>query len=138
MDNSVLDLYGKYQWTQLHGDSVTLTTGDPVDFHSITSHRLRFGGRYIFSMSDRRRSATSRIHPYLGAAWEHEFDSGARSSVEGIALAAPNLRGGTGIGEVGVAFKPASSSGFFADLGVQGYTGRREGVTAALTIGRRF
>ncbi|MCL2624237.1 MAG: autotransporter outer membrane beta-barrel domain-containing protein, partial [Planctomycetaceae bacterium] len=138
LDDSSLDLYGKYLWSQVNGDSVMLTTGDLVNFHGITSHRLRFDGRYVFSLSDRRRSAISRIAPYLGLAWEHELDAGSHASANGFSLPSPDLRGSTGIGEFGVAFKPSSSRGLFADFGVQAYTGRREGVTAALTVGRRF
>ena len=132
--NASLDLYGKYLWSQVKGNSVTLTTGEPIDFKSINSHRMRFGGRYAFAAG----STSSRICPYVGAAWDQELDGIARASTNGYAIDAPSLRGGTGIGEAGVTFKPASSRGLFADFGVQGYTGRREGVTAALTVGRRF
>jgi len=139
------DLYGKYLWTQMQGDSVRLSTGDPIDFESVNSHRLRFGGRYMFgsvfvpvASSSPMSSASRRITPYIGAAWEHEFGGTARASTNGFTIAAPSLRGGTGIGELGIAFQPASNRGVFVDLGVQGYTGKREGFTAAIHVGKNF
>ena len=42
------------------------------------------------------------------------------------------------IGELGIALKPMTNHGFYFDLGVQAYTGKRDGVTAGLFIGRSF
>jgi len=111
--------------------SLELTTRDPVDFESVNSHRLRVGGRYNFATN-------SRLTPYLGGYWEREFSGTARSSTSGFALPASSLRGNTGIGEAGIALKPATSRGFCIDLGVQCYGGKRDGVNAALNIGRNF
>ena len=60
------------------------------------------------------------------------------TSTSGFALPASSLRGNTGIGEAGIALKPATSRGFFADLGVQCYAGKRDGVAAALHAGRKY
>ncbi|MDR2924905.1 MAG: autotransporter outer membrane beta-barrel domain-containing protein, partial [Azoarcus sp.] len=46
-EKASLDLYGKYFWTRLDGDSVTLSTGDPVRFNSADSNRLRVGTRFV-------------------------------------------------------------------------------------------
>jgi len=70
--------------------------------------------------------------------WEYEFDGTARATTNGLAIDAPSLRGGTGVGEVGLIWKPTSYRGLYADLGIQGYTGQREGITANLQVGRRF
>ena len=56
----------------------------------------------------------------------------------GFDIDATSLRGGTGISEIGLTWKPASYRGLYADLGVQGYTGTREGLTACLQVGRQF
>ena len=126
-----LDLYGKYIWTSLQGDSVTLSTGDPIDFHAVNSHRLRLGGRYS-------GAAIKTFKPYLGAAWEYEFDGDARASTSGYAIGVPSLRGSTGIGELGISWKPAKYRSVYIDCGVQGYLGKREGASAILQIGRNF
>ena len=51
--HNMLDVYGKYFWTHQSGDSVTLSTNDPVRFESIDSHRLRLGGRSNYVVNRR-------------------------------------------------------------------------------------
>jgi outer membrane autotransporter protein len=120
-----LDLYGKYFWTRLQGDSVTLSTGDPVKFESTDSSRLRLGGRFAWAVNE-------HVSPYIGAAWEHEFEGRARATAHGFDIDAPSLSGDTGIGELGLTLTPSASLPLYFDLGVQGYTGKREGVTGSL------
>jgi outer membrane autotransporter protein len=123
-----MDLYGKYFWTHQQGDSITLSSGDPVKFDGVDSHRLRLGGRL---------SGTANwLNPYIGAALEHEFDGKAKASTHGFAIDAPSLSGTTGIGELGFEWKPRRNLSF--DLGVQGYVGKREGCTASLAAGWVF
>ncbi|MDR3203807.1 MAG: hypothetical protein LBV23_03550, partial [Deltaproteobacteria bacterium] len=66
-DTASLDLYAKYFATVQKGDSVILTTGDPVTFNDATSSRLRLGARIGFAVND-------YVRPYIGAAWEREFN----------------------------------------------------------------
>jgi outer membrane autotransporter protein len=124
-DNASLDLYGKYFWTRQNGDSVHLSTGEPVKFKDADSSRVRFGGRLAYAIND-------AVSPYVGAAWEHEFDGRAKAATNGFDIAAPSLRGDTGIGELGLTLKPSKDLPLSFDLGVQGYAGKREGVTGSL------
>jgi hypothetical protein len=48
------------------------------------------------------------------------------------------LRGSTGIGELGLTLKPSKNLPLSFDLGVQGYTGKREGMTGSLQINFEF
>ena len=131
MDSLFVEFRHEIFHRQEQGNTVTLSTGDVVDFADVNSHRLRFGGRFT-------GGANKTFKPYVGAAWEHEFSGAARATTGGYAIDTPSLRGNTGIGEVGLSWKPASYRGVFADLGVQGYIGKREGVTANLCVGRVF
>jgi hypothetical protein len=115
-----LNLYGKYFWTRLEGDSVTLKTGDPVRFKDVESSRLRLGARFAYTFNE-------HVSPYVGLAWEREFDGEARATTHGLAIDAPSLKGNTGIGELGLTIQPSTSLLLYFDLGVSGYTGRREG-----------
>jgi outer membrane autotransporter protein len=126
-----LDLYGKYFWSRQEGDSLTLPTNDPVHFAATDSSRLRFGARFAYAVHE-------AVQPYLGAAYEHEFDGVARASTYGIDIAAPSLRGGSGIGEIGLRLTPSPSLPLSFDLGVQGYVGKREGVTGSLQARLEF
>jgi len=126
-NKSTLDLYGKYFWTHEGGDSLRLSTGNPVDFDDVNSHRLRFGGRLSYNKYE-------TVNPYIGVAYEHEFDGEARATTDGYAITAPSLEGDTGIGELGLTFKPSAALPVSVDLGVQGYVGTREGFTGTLHI----
>lgn len=60
-DKASLDLYGKYFWTRVQGDSLTLSTGEHLKFEDVDSNRLRFGGRFAYTVNE-------YIAPYIGAA----------------------------------------------------------------------
>ncbi|MDR0827097.1 MAG: hypothetical protein LBN33_04340 [Desulfovibrio sp.] len=124
-DKASLDLHGKYFWTRQEGDSVKLSTGESVRFDGIDSTRARAGARFAYTVNE-------YIAPYIGAAYEHEFDGKATAKTNGYSLPSPDIKGGTGIGELGFSFKPSQKLPLSFDLGVQGYTGKREGVTGSL------
>jgi hypothetical protein len=44
----------------------------------------------------------------------------------------------TGMGELGLSLKPSQNLPLSFDLGVQGYTGNREGVTGSLQVKWEF
>ena len=130
-DAATLDLYGKYFWTRQQGDSVGLSTGEHLSFDDINSSRLRFGGRFAYILNE-------HVAPYIGAAWEHELDGKARATTNGFDIDAPNLHGNTGIGELGLSLTPSADLPLTIDLGVQGYTGKHEGVTGSLMVKWEF
>jgi outer membrane autotransporter protein len=126
-----LDLSLKYLWTQQKGDSVRLSTGDQVTFEDVISSRLRLGGRFNYAINE-------YFSPYIGLAYEHEYDSQARATTNGFPIKAPSLEGDTGIGEIGVTFKPSLTFPLSFDLGGQGYTGKRQGITGSLQVKVEF
>ena len=131
MEKASLDLYTKYFWTRVGGDSVKLSTGDSVKFKDTDSHRLRGGARFAYAVNE-------FVSPYVGLAYEHEFDGKARATTNGFALPAPSMRGDTGIGELGLSLKPSQIVPLSFDLGMQGYVGKREGVTGSLQMKYEF
>ncbi len=130
-DQTSLDLYGTYFWTRQEGDNLTLSTGEHLRFDDADSSRLRFGGRFAYAVNE-------HVAPYVGAAWEHEFDGKARATTNGFDIDAPSLHGDTGIGELGLSLTPSVDLPLTVDLGVQGYTGKREGVTGSMRIRFEF
>ena len=56
------------------------------------------------------------------------------ASANGFGIEAPSLNGGTGIGEIGLLLTPSPSLPISLDLGLQGYTGKREGVTGSVQL----
>jgi outer membrane autotransporter protein len=97
----------------------------------VDSYRLRLGGRFAYAVNE-------HISPYVGVAYEHEFDGKAKASTYGYSIDAPSMKGGTGIGELGLTIKPSPTLPLSFDLGVQGYTGKREGVTGSLQLKFEF
>ena len=112
-----LDLYAKLLYTRTGGDAVDVL-GNPVEFDAVNSLRLRAGARYA-------KEAKAKNSFYLGLAYEHEFNGRARGSANGSAIDAPEMKGGTGIGEVGLAVKGGRGQ---ADIRLEGYAGKRKGV----------
>ncbi len=125
-----LDVSTKYLWTHQNGDSV-IVANDPISFKSSDSHRWQNGVRLHYTL-------TEQFVPYVGAAYEYEFDGKAKATAYGYSIDAPTLRGGTGIGELGLRFNSTAVSGLSADLGVQGTVGVREGITGRLNATYRF
>lgn len=91
-EKASLDLYGKYFWTRQDGDSLTLSTGEALRFDAVDSHRVRVGGRFAYTLND-------YVAPYIGAAFEHEFDGTARATTKGFAIDSPSLKGSSGVGK---------------------------------------
>jgi outer membrane autotransporter protein len=129
-----LDLYTKYFWTLQEGDSVTMA-GESYKFDDINSHRWRTGARLSYNAG---LDSGAVLTPYIGAAFDYEFGSEAKGTVNGRSLDSPSIKGGTGLGELGLAFKPSADKGMSIDLGVQGYTGKREGVTGSFLVKVEF
>lgn len=130
-DKASLDIYGKYFWTRQESNGVTLSTGENVEFDVIDSHRLRLGGTLSYTINE-------YVSPYIGAAWEHEFNGKVYATTNGYDIDQPDLTGSTGIGELGFSLTPSASVPLTIDLGVQGYIGKREGVSGALQIKYEF
>lgn len=128
---TTVDLYGKYFWTRLEGDSVRLSTGETVDFDAVTSSRTRLGARFGYAL-------TAQVKSYVGGAWEHEFDGQARASVAGLPIDAPSLKGNTSIVELGVVMRPSERLPLFVDVSLQGFFGERDGVLGNVRSGFTF
>ena len=92
---------------------------------------MKLGARFTYVLNE-------YVSPYAGAAWEHEFDSKARSTVNGLGVDSPSIEGDTGVGELGLNISPAPALPLTIGLGVQGYTGKREGVTGSLDLKWEF
>ncbi|MDR1164369.1 MAG: autotransporter outer membrane beta-barrel domain-containing protein, partial [Deltaproteobacteria bacterium] len=131
-DKTSLDFYGQYFWTRQGGDNVVLSTGDPVTFEDADSSRLHLGTRLS-------RAFSERVSARVGAAYERELAGAARASVHGHSFQAPSLKGGTGVGELGLAIAPAAGLPLLTlDLSLQGYAGEREGWSGNRAVKLEF
>jgi outer membrane autotransporter protein len=130
-DKNMLDLSAKYLLTRLGSDSVKLSTGDPVKFSALVSHRIRMGGRFTNALTD-------TISPYAGAYLDYEFDGKAKGTAYGYDINPSSARGSTGMVEVGFSVQPSRSRPLHLNLGIHGYVGKREGVAGSLQAKYQF
>ncbi|MFI3271055.1 MAG: hypothetical protein R3Y11_02975 [Pseudomonadota bacterium] len=130
-DKVSLDLSLRYFWTHQMGGNENIA-GHNVDFHAVDSHRVRLGARTDYALMDDQESG--RFTLYSGVAMEQEFDGTAKSSVDGYEAPAPSLQGTTVLGELGFTYTPLNVFPMTIDLGFQGYTGKREGVSGSLQL----
>ncbi|MDR1857609.1 MAG: autotransporter domain-containing protein [Desulfovibrio sp.] len=126
-DDFSLDLYGRYLSTRQYGKSITLSTGDPIKFEDAVSSRMRLGGRLAWEGGEVAR-------PYVGLAWDREFDGRQRASTNGFDLDVPSTKGDTGVAEIGLAIRPSAKRPLTVDLALQGYAGVRRGISGSLQI----
>ena len=125
-----LDFSTKYIWLHQNSDTVTIA-GDRVDFDAADSHRWRTGARFAYAVNE-------IVTPYAGMYYDHEFDGKARATANNDPIEAPELAGGTGVGELGLTIAPAKGRPLSLDVGVQGYVGQRQGVTGTLRLKVEF
>jgi hypothetical protein len=128
-NGSDLDFYTKLFYTHLEGGSAVMSTGDPLTFDSAESLRWRTGLRYGFPVGV--------VRLYVGAAYEHEFDGESGGTTHGFRIAPLDAGGGTGIGEIGFTYQ-RDDLPWSAIVGLSGYTGQKEGVSARLALDWKF
>ncbi len=118
-----LDLSAKYFWT--HQESIDKhIAGNNFNFDAIDSHIVRVGANANYETINKE---TYSFSPYVGFHYEHEFDSRARASVDGLSV--PNsasLEGGTGVISLGGTF--AYTSGLLLNTKIEGSIGERDGI----------
>ena len=130
-DEASLDVYGKYFYLHQDKNQLTLSTGEPVSFDAVDSNRIRGGAKFRYEVSE-------YVTPYVGIAYETELTGNSEATIgSSVKLRESSLKGETAIGELGLVMRP-SKNPWTIDLGVQGYTGKREGIGGSLRVGYEF
>ena len=118
--------YVRYTYTHTAGASAHLSTGETYEFDAVNSHRVRLGTRWM-------HGDTAHTQLYAGLAWEYEFDGAAHASYQGDRTPSPSLKGGSALLELGYRFAPKSSRVSY-DLHLNGWQGKREGITGGVSV----
>ena len=127
-----LDIFTRFIYGYTAGNETTIK-GVNVGFDSVTSKRVQAGIKDNIKLND-----TSKL--YLGATYQYEFDSEANGDVSlasfgSASIAAPKLKGATGIGELGYIY---DNGGVKFDVGIKGYVGKERGYSGNLGITFKF
>ena len=124
-DTTKADVYAKLLYTHQNGDSVTLQgegNGEEYDFDAVDSTRARVGARVSKAYSERGTG-------YVGLAYEYEFDGEARATVKGFSTPSPSIKGSSGLLELGYILQPKGVNDPNINIGLQGWGGKKQGVT---------
>jgi outer membrane autotransporter protein len=126
-EKTQVDVYGKFLWTRVQGESAKLSTGERLKFDAMHSERVRAGAKWTTEV-------TKQVAPYVGIAYEYAFNGKAKAEVEGHRIEAPQMKGGTGIVNAGMTFALGATLPLFIDLDVAGYAGKRQGVAGGVKL----
>lgn len=128
-----LDVYGKYFYTHVGGDS--FRAGD-VDYRldDLNSSLLRIGARL--------NNRSGRNNYYCGLAWDYEFDGESRGTVSAAGLSA-NIRkadigGSSMMAEAGWKLEATKESPWDVNLSLQAYAGQHKGIGGNVFVGYHF
>lgn len=125
------DSYLRYSFTYLASGSETLgnRSNDTFEMDSLGVSTFRVGTRLKGWWGDDRS-----IHARAGLAYERVVDADVKTSVSGLAIDGPSLKGDTGILELGLSRRPSTQSPWGADVTVKSYVGDRRGVYGSATM----
>lgn len=128
-----LDVYGKYFYTHVGGDS--FRAGN-VDYwlDDLNSSLLRIGARL--------NNRSGRNNYYCGLAWDYEFDGESRGTVSAAGLSA-NIRkadigGSSMMAEAGWKLEATKESPWDVNLSLQAYAGQHKGIGGNVFVGYHF
>lgn len=136
-DKVSLDVYGRYIFTYLEGDTVSLGTTDHERLKSedTKTHTMQVGAML-------RGTTPENISWRFGLAYEHVADGDAESTVftktDLVALDIPTLEGDSGIVDLGITMRSKPTDPMALDLGLKGYVGDYQGVTGTVTWSYAF
>ena len=132
-DNNAVDISARYIYSHT-GNNHKEIQGVNVHFDAVNSHRLQVGVKDSFSFAEN--------HSLYGKAiYQYEFDGKATGTTQVAALgasnaiAAPKLKGATGIAEVGYAFDNGKVE---VAAGINAKTGKEKGVGGNVGVAVKF
>ena len=108
--------------------------GADFHFNSLNSHRAQLGSVFEYAY-------TSALRPYAALTYEYAFKADAKGRASDqfgdLGLNSTDLEGSTGIVSLGWTYQNEAKRLEF-DLGVNGYTGKRQGVSAQAQAAWKF
>ena len=129
-----LDGYVKCFFSHQDGDTVTVNlnngTTDEISFSSTESQRFRIGARLSHQVNP-------ESSVYGGLAYQYETQGESRATYHGFDTAAPSVKGGSVMMELGWKTKPGNSP-VSLDLGLTGWAGKQRGISGKMGFNWTF
>ena len=129
--NNLMHIYGVYSHTHVNGMNTKISTGEHYSFDSVDNGTFMLGYRLTT-----RTSPISRL--YTGLAFQYEFNGSTSATYRGYTTPKAELKGATGILELGWQIKAKKSNPWALDLNCTGRIGLHKGISASAGIKKSF
>ncbi|CZE49995.1 autotransporter outer membrane beta-barrel domain-containing protein [Campylobacter geochelonis] len=128
-ETNQINVFAKALYSRLSAKDATIAS-EEFKFDASTSLRSKIGLGYTYSAND-------DLALYSSAAYEHEFDGKAKGYhvSSGTQIDSPSLKGDSGVFGVGAKY---SVDKVLFDANLQGYVGKKEGVSGGLKVEYKF
>ncbi len=129
--NNVMDIYGIYSQNHVGGIEAEITPNEKYTFESTDSKKIRLGARLTRDVGEYNRF-------YSGIALHHEFGGEVHGHYMGFDTRKMQLKGTSGMIELGWQRKPAQNSAVMVDTALVGWIGRQKGMAMHFKVKRDF
>ena len=129
--NNLMHVYGVYSHSHVNSMSTKLTTGEKYNFDSVDNGTFMLGYRLTT-----RTSKISQI--YTGLAFQYQFNGSTSATYRGYTTPKAEIKGATGILELGWQIRPKKSHPWALDINFTGRIGLQKGITASAGVKKAF
>lgn len=132
LDN--LSMFANFNWKRKASDDITDDLDQKIEFDTLQSMALRFGGDYTFNSLD-----LNGVIPAIGASAIYEMDGKSTVTVENVKSDEASMKGMSGRGQLVLSYHNKDTFlPLHSVLTVYGQLGKREGFGGEVTIAFEF
>lgn len=129
-----LSLFANFNWKRKASDDITDDLDQKIEFDTLQSMALRFGGDYTFNSLD-----LNGVIPAIGASAIYEMDGKSTVTVENVKSDEASMKGMSGRGQLVLSYHNKDTFlPLHSVLTVYGQVGKREGFGGEVTIAFEF
>ena len=129
-----LSMFANFNWKRKASDDITDDLDQKIEFDTLQSMALRFGGDYTFNSLD-----LNGVIPAIGASAIYEMDGKSTVTVENVKSDEASMKGMSGRGQLVLSYHNKDTFlPLHSVLTVYGQLGKREGFGGEVTIAFEF
>lgn len=129
-----LSMFANFNWKRKASDDITDDLDQKIEFDTLQSMALRFGGDYTFNSWD-----LNGVIPAIGASAIYEMDGKSTVTVENVKSNEASMKGMSGRGQLVLSYHNKDTFlPLHSVLTVYGQLGKREGFGGEVTIAFEF
>ncbi|MBR4903750.1 MAG: autotransporter outer membrane beta-barrel domain-containing protein [Selenomonadaceae bacterium] len=129
--NNLMHVYGIYSHSHINSMNTTISTGENYNFDSVDNGTFKLGYRLTT-----RTSPISNI--YTGLAFQYQFNGATAATYRGYTTPKAEIKGATGILELGWQIRPQKSHPWALDINFTGQIGLQKGIYASAGVKKAF